>query len=59
MGYYLIGGMMKQLQPKGYYECPKCGTGIELLVRVSDKPTCGGHGLMEIKPKPKDFGKES
>jgi len=51
--------MMKQLQPKGYYECPKCGTGIELLVRVSDKPTCGGHGVMEIKPKPKDFGKES
>jgi hypothetical protein len=50
--------MNVKLYPRGYYECPKCGMGIEVLVRVLDKPSCGKHGAMEIKPKPKNFGKE-
>lgn len=48
----------KQLKPSGYYECSKCGSGIEVHVRMFDAPICTSHGIMNLAKKPKNFGKE-
>lgn len=35
--------MEKPLYPKGYYECPKCSSGLEVFVPLVEPPThhCG------------------
>lgn len=49
----------KTLFPKGYYECQSCGHGVEIHVRMTDKPSCTKHGVMKLSKKPSGFGKES
>jgi len=47
------------LYPKGYYECSLCRHGVEIHVRMTDKPMCTKHGVMRLSKKPSGFGKES
>jgi predicted nucleic acid-binding Zn ribbon protein len=49
----------RKLYPKGYYECSLCGHGVEIHVRMTDKPMCTKHGIMQLSKKPNGFGKES
>lgn len=49
----------RKLYPSGYYECSLCGHGVEIHVRMTDKPTCTQHGVMQLSKKPNGFGKES
>ena len=47
-----------KLYPKGYYQCLLCEEGIEIHVRMTQRPMCGKHGVMQLSKKPDGFGKE-
>jgi predicted nucleic acid-binding Zn ribbon protein len=49
----------RKLYPKGYYECSLCGHGVEIHVRMTEKPMCTKHGVMQLSKKPLDIISEN